>query len=122
MKPASICVCENDSLATMVGEGKDFEYHTSDETFSAVQCNTCGLIYLNPRPAVFDFEKIYPPTYRAYDFSAKNFGLTYKIRSHFERRRLLHHCRHLPGNARILDVGCGAPFELLHHSFQIIIK
>src|ERR1700757_2171879 len=76
---------ENDIPATIDYEDKNLKYHTSDETFSAVLCITRGLIYLNPRPAAFNFEKIYPTTYQAYDFSAKNFGLAYKVRSHFER-------------------------------------
>ena len=105
------CVCES-SDATLVGKGKDFEYHTSPDTFLARQCNSCGLVYLNPRPAISELEKIYPTTYHAYDFSKKNFGLVYKIRSRLEAWRLLNHCRNLPDDARILDIGCGDGFHL----------
>jgi ubiquinone/menaquinone biosynthesis C-methylase UbiE len=105
------CICEN-SNATIIGSGQDFEYHTSPETFWMMQCNSCGLIYLNPRPLVSEFKKIYPPTYHAYNFSEDNFGFSYKVRSQIETWRLLHDSRSLPGDARILDIGCGDGFHL----------
>src|SRR6266508_2030844 len=104
-------VCESND-ATLIGKGEDFEYHSSPDTFLAMKCNSCGLVYLNPRPAISEFEKIYPSTYHAYDFSEKNFGFVYKIRSKLEAWRLLNHCRNLPDDARILDVGCGDGFHL----------
>jgi SAM-dependent methyltransferase len=105
------CICES-SDSTFMGKGEDFEYHTSPDTFSAFRCNTCGLVYLNPRPAISEFERIYPSTYHAYNFSENNFGFVYKIRSRLEAMRLLKHCRNLPDDARILDVGCGDGFHL----------
>jgi SAM-dependent methyltransferase len=105
------CVCETDN-AEPVGRGKDFEYRTSPDTFVAMRCRSCGLIYLNPRPSVSEFQRIYPPTYHAFDFSEKEFGLAYKVRSRLETKRLLSWCRGLPDDARILDVGCGDGFHL----------
>ena len=105
------CICDS-SDATVIGSGKDFEYHTSEKTFSVMRCNSCGLIYLNPRPVISEFKKIYPPTYHAYNFSENNFGFPYKVRSRIETWRLLNICSGLPDNARILDVGCGDGFHL----------
>ena len=105
------CVCETGD-ARPVGAGYDFEYQTSADVFLAVQCNFCGLVYLNPRPDVSEFETIYPPTYHAFDFSERDFGLIYKIRSRLEAKRLLSWCAGLPDEARILDVGCGDGFHL----------
>lgn len=105
------CICGRDD-STLVGKGKDFEYHVSTSTFSAVRCNACGLIYLNPRPASSELEKFYPSTYHAYHFSKKDFGIVYSVRSWLEARRLLRHCRDLPDDASILDVGCGDGFHL----------
>ncbi len=105
------CVCETDD-ANPIGAGEDFEYRTSGDTFLAVQCNLCGLVYLNPRPDVSEFETIYPPDYHAFDFSEQDFGIVYKIRSRLEARRLLSWCEDLPIDARILDVGCGDGFHL----------
>ncbi|MET0752464.1 MAG: class I SAM-dependent methyltransferase [Pyrinomonadaceae bacterium] len=105
------CVCELDD-AEPVGVGSDFEYRTSADTFLAMQCNSCSLVYLNPRPSVSEFETIYPPTYHAFDFSEEDFGFVHKIRSRLEAKRLLQLCKDLPEDARILDVGCGDGFHL----------
>jgi len=104
-------VCETDD-AQPIGVGEDYEYRTANDTFLAVRCNSCGLVYLNPRPEISEFETIYPPDYHAFDFSEKDFGVVYKIRSRLEAKRLLSWCEGLPDDARILDVGCGDGFHL----------
>jgi 2-polyprenyl-3-methyl-5-hydroxy-6-metoxy-1,4-benzoquinol methylase len=105
------CVCDADD-AKKIGSGKDFEYHTSDDIFTAVQCNLCGLVYLNPRPDISEFDRIYPPTYHAFDFSEQEFGFVHKVRSRLEANRLLALCKDLGDDAKILDVGCGDGFHL----------
>ena len=39
----------------------------SPAAWSLVQCQDCGLVYLNPRPAARHLEKHYPPGYYAFD-------------------------------------------------------
>lgn len=95
-----------------MGVGDDFEYRTSADSFLAVRCNRCGIVYLDPRPTAESFGVIYPDNYHAFDFSAKKFGLAFRVRSWLEARRLLAAARDLPPNARILDVGCGDGFHL----------
>ncbi len=105
------CICETNN-AQLAGSGEDFEYNSTDDTFSAMQCNTCSLVYLNPRPNVTEFEKIYPANYHAFDFSEKEFGFVHKIRSWLEAKRLLVFCNEVPADGKILDVGCGDGFHL----------
>lgn len=105
------CLCDM-APGVPVGTGEDFEYRTSPDEFHAVQCPTCGLVYLNPRPSESEFGRIYPANYHAFEFSEQEFGLVYKVRRRLEAKRLLGWCRGLRANARILDVGCGDGFHL----------
>ncbi len=111
MVNVNCCVCDADD-AEIIGTGKDFEYQTSDDVFTAMQCKTCGLVYLNPRPDVSEFDRIYPPTYHAFDFSEEEFGFVHKVRSRLEANRLLALAKDLGDDAKILDVGCGDGFHL----------
>jgi SAM-dependent methyltransferase len=105
------CICDIDN-ATPVAVGEDFEYATSPDTFLAMRCSSCGLVYLNPRPAMNEIETIYPSNYHAFEFSEEQFGFVYKVRRRLEARRALAWCRGLSDTARIIDVGCGDGFHL----------
>jgi SAM-dependent methyltransferase len=109
--PGKCCICPQEN-ASWVGTGQDFEYGTSADSFEALQCRTCGLVYLDQRPAVSELGRIYPPEYHAFDFSPAKFGLAYAVRRRLEARRALRWCRGLDPQARILDVGCGDGFHL----------
>ena len=105
------CVCGAEDCVP-VGIGEDFEYRTSPDTFIAMRCRSCGLIYLDPRPAPAELPRIYPPNYHAFDFSPERFGFVYRVRRWLEARRALQWCHGLTDDARILDVGCGDGFHL----------
>jgi 2-polyprenyl-3-methyl-5-hydroxy-6-metoxy-1,4-benzoquinol methylase len=111
LEAVTCAVCGSDEV-TPIAVGEDFEYRTSPDAFLAVQCNHCRLVYLHPRPAMAELDRIYPPDYHAFDFSADRYGLVYKVRQRLEARRLLKACKGLAANARILDVGCGDGFHL----------
>lgn len=111
LTPALCCLC-NVEDAEPIGVGEDFEYRTSADTFLAVKCRRCGLVYLNPRPHESEANRIYPDHYHAFDFKPEEFGFVYRVRRRLEARRVLKWCRGLPKHARILDVGCGDGFHL----------
>lgn len=81
------CICDVDD-AEPIAVGEDFEYRTSPDTFLAMQCRCCGLVYLNPRPAITELDQIYPADYHAFEFSAERYGLVYRVRRKLEARRL----------------------------------
>ena len=105
------CVCDSDD-AVQIATGYDFEYLTSADQFTVSRCLVCGTVYLNPRPDVSEFERIYPSDYHSLEFSEENYSFVHKVRSRVEARRLLRYCAEIPANARILDVGCGDGFHL----------
>jgi SAM-dependent methyltransferase len=111
LEPAACAICAT-ADSEPIGLGEDFEYRTSADSFLAVRCRHCGLVYLDPRPAGSALSIIYPDSYHAFDFSSQSFGLIYRIRGWLEMRRLLGATRELEAHARILDIGCGNGFHL----------
>jgi 2-polyprenyl-3-methyl-5-hydroxy-6-metoxy-1,4-benzoquinol methylase len=110
LERAQCCICEATD-AEPVAVGEDFEYRTSDDSFLAVQCQRCGLVYLDPRPTADELAQIYPDNYHAFSFSDERFGLVYKVRSRLEARRVLAATKGLDVR-RIVDIGCGDGFHL----------
>lgn len=104
-------MCERDD-AEKVGAGEDFEYRTSADEFSAMRCRRCGLVFLNPRPALSEFERIYPANYHAFEFTEREFGFVFNVRRRLEAGRLLNWCKNLPDEASVIDIGCGDGFHL----------
>ncbi len=106
------CICGTSQWAEPVATGKDFEYESSPDSFVAKRCSNCGLVFLDPRPAMSELPTIYGPEYHAYDFTEEKFGLAYRVRSWLESRRLRKWCGDLPPGARIIDIGAGDGFHL----------
>ncbi len=108
---ASCCVCGSID-AEPVAVGEDFEYRSSPDSFLAVRCACCSVVYLDPRPTQEMFDRIYPDTYYAFSFKKEKFGFVHTVRRRLEARRLLRVCEGLRDDARIVDVGCGDGFHL----------
>lgn len=106
------CVCGTNRWSEPVATGEDFEYECSPDSFVAQRCSNCGLVYLDPRPAMSELGTIYGPDYHAYDFSEEKFGIAYRVRSWLESRRLKRWCGDLPAGSRIVDIGAGDGFHL----------
>ena len=82
--PSRCFVC-NDDDAEPVAVGQDFDCSSSPETFLAVRCRRCGLVYLNPAPAPSELE----PTH----LLGRDLG-----------REIARFCQRLGDSARILHV------------------
>lgn len=109
--PTSCRVCDY-GRAPIIASGYDYEYRTSPDEFHMARCEGCGTVFLNPRPDVSEFARIYPDSYHTLGFSEDSFGFVHEVRSRLEARRLLRYGAGLPGDARVLDVGCGDGFHL----------
>lgn len=110
-EPASCCICGTRD-SDPVGAGPDFEYRTSPDSFLAVRCRQCDVVYLDRRPVAAEFARIYPDHYHAFAFTEDRFGIVYAVRRRLEARRMLGSFRELPPDARVVDVGCGDGFHL----------
>ncbi len=108
---ASCCICGTRD-SEPVGVGPDFEYRTSPDSFLAVRCVHCGVVYLDQRPVAPELGRIYPDRYHAFAFTEDRFGFVYSVRRRLEGRRLLRALAGLATDARIIDVGCGDGFHL----------
>jgi SAM-dependent methyltransferase len=80
---------------------RDHTHLVSDLEFRIVQCQSCGMVFVNPRPTIEAIHLYYPP-----DFYEVNFGpadlLKHKQGTLDARLKLV---GHLPPG-RMLDVGC----------------
>jgi SAM-dependent methyltransferase len=112
LENAACSICGGLEKANPLAVGEDFEYRCSPDSFLVMQCCGCGLVYLDPRPAIEELDRLYGPDYHAFNFSQEGYGIVYRIRRKLEAKRLLAWCCDLPENARILDVGCGDGFHL----------
>ena len=88
---------------TEVYEMPDRNFHR-DEFFTVVECDQCGLGFVNPRPTISEMQKYYPAEY----FQAAP-ALDH---SRYLRRRFVAEAKYLVelerngGRKRLLDVGC----------------
>lgn len=103
------CILCGRHESTLVAEGYDFEYWTSKKSFSYVQCNNCGHLYLNPQPIPESSSQIYPSNYYTHSgrHTEKSSKLISTFKKHVIRKRLKYILSKLPENPNILEIGCG---------------
>ena len=87
--------------------GIDYEYHTSDDCFSFIRCEGCGLVYLDPAPISEEMGKIYPAEYKPFHFGEAKKGIILSARNLLETRKARDYVPLVSRDARIIDVGCG---------------
>lgn len=90
--------------------GYDHEYTAGPvQSFDFVKCRQCGLVYLNPRPSISEFKKIYPENYHSYHYVTKKSALS-GLASRFGSNTIArdaYMARAKQGPLRVLDIGCG---------------
>ena len=103
-----VCNCCGADDTSPVLNGHDWLHRIPGE-FTLVQCNHCGLMYLDPRPTPEELEVYYPADYEPHVGTKKQqLGWLRRIdyRYGVEKRywAIMRYCEQ-PG--RMLDVGCG---------------
>ncbi len=84
--------------------------HGFDGTFTLRRCETCGLMYLNPRPTAVEIQRYYPETYAPYQSLVDD--PAWWIRSDFLYGQWKNYqalkSYLLSKSGRLLDIGCAA--------------
>jgi 2-polyprenyl-3-methyl-5-hydroxy-6-metoxy-1,4-benzoquinol methylase len=94
-----------------IASGVDREYYTSRDMYHVVECDTCKLLYLNPRPTKEELGNIYPQNYHSYiiDTEPKKISFLTKMRYKAHTSRFAKILKYIKADKKIdlLDVGCG---------------
>jgi SAM-dependent methyltransferase len=88
--------------------GYDYELQTCSNLWKFVKCSVCDHVWLNPRPAISELPKIYPPHYYAYNYASKINPIAVKAKMWMDQgkmRKILGTLNHKPNS--FLDIGCG---------------
>ena len=85
----------------LVAKERGLRGKPAPDTFLAMQCRDCTVVYLDPRPAPGAMGRIYPDDYHAFDFTEADFGIIHKVRSKLEARRLVRMIGDVPSDAKI---------------------
>lgn len=75
-----------------------------NEYFTVVECNQCGLGFVNPRPSFAEMQKHYPREY--YQGEGTESFKRYLIRRFTAEARFLREIERRSGPKKLLDVGC----------------
>jgi len=88
---------------TAVYEMRDVR-QSPDEYFKVVECDQCGLGFVNPRPNRQEMQKYYPPDYYQNEGCA---SFARYLRKRFTQQAgYLNEVEERPGPRKLLDVGC----------------
>jgi 2-polyprenyl-3-methyl-5-hydroxy-6-metoxy-1,4-benzoquinol methylase len=111
----SSCNCCGSQRHKLYTTGQEHEYdNTTDEVFNVVECQDCGLIFLNPRPDVSELSTIYPVNYYSYGqqrlkASANPNSVLHRLRYKGFKAKVLKSLALAPDHSPVtmLDIGCG---------------
>jgi ubiquinone/menaquinone biosynthesis C-methylase UbiE len=103
------CALCTDDSQEVIANGYDYEYWTSEQKFSFVQCKKCGHIYLNPRPVSNEAEQIYPKNY--YTLTGRHLATSNKLIAYMKSKiitnRLAFFNEIFKKPINLLEIGCG---------------
>ncbi len=101
MESVSCALCGKDDLIPVL-ESKDYRFKASSQVFCLVQCDNCGLVYVNPRPTREEIGKFYPDE----GYYQENESLANKY-NRLLRNSKVRKIEKFSKKGNILDIGCG---------------
>lgn len=107
MEPVTQCnLCGSRRQRTLF-EGRD-RLHGEPGCFNVVECQDCGLLYLNPRPSPDELDRYYPAGYISYPTAIQDEKSAIRRwdRQYGLHKRCSQVIRRVGGPGRVLDVGC----------------
>lgn len=96
----NLCGCEQHTKVYAMPDRKYFR----EEFFTVVECDQCGLGFVNPRPAIAEMQKYYPEEY--YRKPPTRSHERYLRRRFTAQASFLNELEGRNGRRKILDVGC----------------
>jgi 2-polyprenyl-3-methyl-5-hydroxy-6-metoxy-1,4-benzoquinol methylase len=106
-EPVPACPVCSSSLHNGFATGYDYELQTCINQWRFVQCDGCGHVWLNPRPALSTLGVIYPSNYYAYNYAKIN-PIARRAKAFLDRRKMMKILRSCAAKPQTyLDVGCG---------------
>ena len=95
------------------------DYFLSQETYTIVSCNHCGLKFINPRPDADEIANYYSsPDYISHGAGKKNtLNFVYRLVRNFTIGNKYRLVKKYTTGKTLLDIGCGTG-EFIHHCRQ----
>lgn len=102
------CTVCGSSSAKVVANGRDYLHETSTQSYTFCRCDSCGHIYLNPRPSISEIDRVYPADYATFSKRFAGQGSLFaRIKDTVLLRRFETLASHVRPDMRMLDIGCG---------------
>lgn len=103
------CAVCGATASTPVATGRDYEYRSSRDTFTFVECASCAHVFLNPRPTSRMASVIYPANYYTVSGAHQSAFLSVlgRIKDRVLVRRLRNVLGFLPESGTVMEIGAG---------------
>lgn len=102
-------VCNNcgDTHPVPVTTTHDYEFGCCDNEFQFVECPSCGLVWLQNRPAVSALPVIYSSEYATYSYDEYLGPLITRLRNRVQNSKVQSFAPFMGKGELLMDVGCG---------------
>ncbi len=102
------CIVCGSASGRAVAQGKDYLHASSDQLYQFFECAECSHLYLNPRPKIEEIARLYPSDYVTFTDAFKgDQSVLAKLKDSVLVSRFKSLADALPGDMKLLDVGCG---------------